>query len=1639
MRATSAVSFGLGPERTTPIAVVHPEELYSVIGSRIIIDGRQSYSPDNLDLTFSWAIESAPIGSTAASLVPLDGQDPSVVVLRADVLGPYKITLRVSTGFRVSTTVTSTIYVQAIQTPSLSRIEPDGHIFFRTILDGFARQLEQQALLPIYWAGLKQLVAGDLLRLFQYEYAASIRNIQPWFQRRWIQFTPEFPIISQGQVILGNHQAGSDAITQPSSIVVQGVILDATTFSLVAGSVSSASKGQRLDIFSGPNTGTYYIEDILPNLSGVRVQALNPFPAPTSELLTTNTDLLTVLDSDTVSSSGSNFLTTVPPVAPGDYVSIDSGTGIGAYRVISVLSATSLQLDRKFRTTAGSISFRVFPVRAGAYQTARRPFTDTVLIPQASADFNALGRSEVRGTGTLAGPYEIIVEARHLFESAIGKQITITTGPNTGKKIVVASLNSSATGYRISVALSPPFSSVGYSIPVITGASDRLLVLGDRAYEIASATLDANHPPTSAGGLGPVWAIKLATADAPANQRDLPWSIGSVFRSDTNIDFEELGVSPGDVLYFEVSRLDDSSKGLIPVGILGTRANKMSFSWGRAADGSVLDVDLLMLAEDLHIREAYRSAVTGEVVYSALAADILAELQSFGFQQSYWNLALRESSIITVRGFAFKVRISSVRRNSRLLVADDLVSIPVLYEFVSDVEGSTLEDGTHVYVGKDDVQVSMPRPPVELIEGTNFSIAGRRTLRGTSGSTLAGVDEIVVPGADLLRRGVTAGDVIELQTGPDVGRYAILRVLAADRAQVLGVNGNIPQTTSGALSFLIDKRIDGRFLSMATPFSPLTPAPKTLWAHTALYDNSAYIEANFGVKVGITKAQLDEFGTSQVSYLTAVRGLMYAWASNRSVLGLKTGAAIMAGMPVAEQRGVITSIEPGYSSTLGRLIIAALTDSGQPLGFENAYFYTSSADLSLPEFAGLASNPKTGRPYEVGDIVEQDAVLTNGIIIHDWISAPGWWGSGVAGELQKYHSWEILADAQQMDSRDLALVLQFALQARPAHTYPSAKLVRFLADTLTFTEDLAAEITVFLLDATALSLEAAHATDVYAASTSLRKIGIPSSGMRTLFEGRDLVTSAGSGVVTSARGGFVSSLTTIFPPFTAAITTQGVSLVRPGDVLLIMSGWNRGRYEVSSVDSDTQLTLIQVSPGLPPVSPAITEMAAGTGQFFVVERPMKNPIAEGVDLDTSGSTATSLNSNFVWDAVAVGDLLVISSGADRGVYVVDTISDTALTINGVFPSGDTGATFRIERENLRSNPLFTATDGALAAGERRIITAGDADLAGVRVNDELKITASALPFLVGVVVRVTDVVNAGAQREIWLEIPDTLPSPTSGIEFEIARRGELAGGTDGDTDQNLTINFAYDPVVTAYYKPTTLLAGGPYTLDMCIDGSPAQLDFAVDVQAAGVTTSMLVEIEDGPNIGVYGIGAVALDIVDVLDVESWPVPGAGPYNVEFLVPAAVFDVLDDTVTENSGAVNLEFLGLGAATTTTLTGTIQSVVGNSVTGLGTNFTTSLVGKLFRIDVDGILAWTKIASVQSTTALTLVGNYRGASAGPGATGEIHPYLGGVRPGDQFVFSGGTYVVAHVVAEVVTLTEDTGVNPVSSEAGEFRRRTW
>lgn len=1636
-RTVAARSFALGPSHTTPQAVVQPPEQFAVLGAQVLLDGSQSSSADNEELTFEWVLLSVPIGSVTAEIVPLFASDLRTVQLKPDVIGPYEIGLTVRTPYRTSTVTSAMVFAQAIEVPHSTQITPDGSFYFQVVSD-FWQLMENKDVLPVIWSGYKQLIANDLLRLWQWEYGGSIRNIQELEQRPWVSISPELPLDgAQATYVIGNHQSGNTAFTPASSSRVRGLVLGATEFRITKGTARDLLSGGTLSVYEGASAGAYSVVGPTADFRGYRLSSSAPFGDPEGDVLASAADLAFISGSMVVVSPTVDFV--AAGVQIGDVLRLTDGEDAG-FLVVTAVGTTDglptdlyLAVEHEFIEARTNVSFSVLrPVAAIVADTAI-PLVDTVYIPEGDADLSTYARSALVGAASVVGPYEILVEQRHVYDALLGKRIVLTSGAGAGAAFTAVALNQSRTGFLTSAPLPGPFpATVAYSIPVVTDATARLLVLGDQAYEIASVALEEDHLEAAAGGTGPVWAVRLLRREAPAAQAGLAWSISSTLTTQEFADMELLGVRPGDVLEFEVTRTDVAVSARVRCAVTGARGRKISFVWGIDGTDEFSDADMLMLSRDLHVAYARQDA-SGALVLEATAAQIYEEILTLAFQGEYWNLDLSAETVVAVGGMAFAVRVVSVTRNSQVPAAEDLVSVPRLQEYIVDPEGEvSSETGEYVYVAKDSTEVRLPRPPVLLVEGRDSFVGGRTQTRGTSATVTAGSDVVYLHDGDLVRRMVRSGDTLELLDGPAPGLYVIQEVRSSTIVRVMGADGSLPTEGGAAISYVIDRRVDGRFLYFTDVFTPASPAPPTLWAPLSFWDGSKYLEDNFGVLAGITKAELDAFGTSQVTYRGAVKGLLYAWTAQRSIQSLVVGASILAGLPVAEDRSLVRDVDPAYRGGRGRVLLEILGPDGRPSGAVVPYFYATDTSQTEESYAGLAINPATGAEYRVGDIVEENMPLTRGVQIRDWISHPDWWvgGTGTA-EVQKYHSWEISVDAEQIDARDLELVRRFAMAVRDLRTLPSVVLVRFLSDEVSVQDSLTMEVDQHLFDDPALGVEATHMVGSYAASVSLRRLGLPTVGMRTLFEGTDLVTLAGVGTMSSARGGFVDPLTEVSDTF-PTILTLGDALVRAGDILSIFSGPNAGRYAVSAVGSDTQVTVIQAGTEYPPVAPSITSVVAGSGQHFAIERPIQNPLVAGSALVTAPGAVVNLvsdaSANFLWDGVKTGDYLLVLDGPDRGryqIYAVEAADELRLGPD-VTLSGDAGAFYRVDRLGLLQNPLLEDDDGVLTAGERYLTTGASPDLFALRTTDELRILSGADA---GRVFRVTDVVG----NQVWVN--GVFSANETDIEFEVARP-DLDGSEDGiDSDTNLAEMFVNDPVRAVYYRPTTVLAGGPYTIDEFLDGTPASIDWTVDVMAAGALPGMLIEVSGTTqNVGVYELDAGVTNVTDVVGVESWPVPGpATGETAEFLEDAAAFTLLDDTV-QLAGA-SLEFLSVAG---TALTGAITGIVGAVVTGAGTAFVAEVdAGDLFKVDADGAETWTRVLSVDSNTQLTLVVAYYGVTLVGAAS--VSPYAPGVQPGDRFVCPSGDFGVAHVAADTVTLTSDTGAAVPTASIGRFERDLW
>jgi len=203
--------------------------------------------------------------------------------------------------------------------------------------------------------------------------------------------------------------------------------------------------------------------------------------------------------------------------------------------------------------------------------------------------------------------------------------------------------------------------------------------------------------------------------------------------------------------------------------------------------------------------------------------------------------------------------------------------------------------------------------------------------------------------------------------------------------------------------------------------------PNRMWAEYTYVDNNPFIEANFGLAAGLTVAMMSKLPVS-VDYLSAVRGLWYAFYNGPTLSNLRIGIQILLGLPFAEERGTIEEIRTDFSATQGRLLIR---DIDRP-EIVRSYNY--------PRILEVETNPGTGELYAAGDVVEQFAPLVTGAEVLDYIKDPEWFegliSQGIFYEVEKYHKFLVRVEEAAFDLNALLFARDFILKAKPTYTYP---------------------------------------------------------------------------------------------------------------------------------------------------------------------------------------------------------------------------------------------------------------------------------------------------------------------------------------------------------------------------------------------------------------------------------------------------------------------------------------------------------------------------------------------------------------------------------------------------------------------------
>lgn len=237
-----------------------------------------------------------------------------------------------------------------------------------------------------------------------------------------------------------------------------------------------------------------------------------------------------------------------------------------------------------------------------------------------------------------------------------------------------------------------------------------------------------------------------------------------------------------------------------------------------------------------------------------------------------------------------------------------------------------------------------------------------------------------------------------------------------------------PVTFEQNADYLIDKTLGRNAIQFRSgTFSLGDPPPDVFWAEVTYFDNRLAIEANFGRMVNFRVEDL-ETRTDDLDYLSAVRGLWWSYFGGPSLDKVRTGSQILLGLPFAEEKGVIQSIEANFSATEGRIVIQDVANTE----ITRTYFY--------PLTAGLAVDARTGQTIAEGDTVEQFAPLSGGIEVRDYIQSAAWLAKYVSmgkyGELDKYFKFLVRGDVDTFNITNMVFAIDFVKKIKPHYTYP---------------------------------------------------------------------------------------------------------------------------------------------------------------------------------------------------------------------------------------------------------------------------------------------------------------------------------------------------------------------------------------------------------------------------------------------------------------------------------------------------------------------------------------------------------------------------------------------------------------------------
>lgn len=535
----------------------------------------------------------------------------------------------------------------------------------------------------------------------------------------------------------------------------------------------------------------------------------------------------------------------------------------------------------------------------------------------------------------------------------------------------------------------------------------------------------------------------------------------------------------------------------------------------------------------------------------------------------------------------------------------------------------------------------------------------------------------------------------------------------------------------------LDYVLDGGYLTFVEGlFGPRSQAPDTLWAEYVILDNSATVERNFGRLVNLLRDDLTKKRT-RVPYLSAVKGLFFAFTNGPKVANMRLGLQILLGLPFAEERCVILEVQKNFTTdtngtVLDRVLVEDLDENNRKTGYRRVYFY--------PNAVGLELNPATRAPYKAGDLLPRFAPISKGVEVSDYIKDPLWWKRALYGlEILKYFTFKVTVAGEVFDSNDVQFALEFINAIKPKYTRVVTTALSTLSDDIKATDSVTGRVLLKFYD-DPWGLEATRrSNDMNQQGAVLWNVGSYPFSTRTVELLRDVTTWNDSGVVkVTSETGWDSSLLRGRAHDSAVLSgfDEGRLPPQEGDIFCILAGQSGsselapGLYEIESVIDDYNLVLGWQASGIDPDQYAVAELEKpaldpsmfnyGSNLVCCILRRENPTVLWGDDLVTDGThIAASASAQFLKNNVRVGDTLCIELGSNLGEFFVDVIANEGSSASVSAPTAGVSTVTGLTDMGISSVGGTLELMGALNQGVFKIVEFIDPTSVKIRCSTAL--------------------------------------------------------------------------------------------------------------------------------------------------------------------------------------------------------------------------------------------------------------------------------------------------------------------------------